>query len=635
MPTLVRTVERLFAALLILPMFNAAIAQGKGDLSPELIYSHSKGSVVTILTFDSNKAALGQGSGFVVANNRIITNYHVLAGSSSASVIFNDGSIVVAKSVVAASQPKDIVIFEAETGNRPSLPLGDELQLKVGQAVYAIGAPQGLTASLSNGLVSSFRQDEGQFLIQITASISPGSSGGPLFNSQGLIVGITTSRLKDGSFGFAVGVGDIQHLLMVPLPVAIQLSDLTGDQAAPDGDLDTAQALFDKKQYANALTSFQKLSSPTKNSFDAQVLLCRIENQIPDYSLAIRACDAAINLQPTNGIPYGLKAYALLFSGDSESAEASALKADASFQSLLGLIYYSEGKYSLVPAQLSVDSDDPFELTLLEGAALRTGNTDLYHRLNAKLTTLKGPNNGWTLFANGSAAERDLNFQVALDDYRKCDADEDFIDPLCAIKVASVETRNGDISAAKSDMDSVLKRYPSNREVVSQAMFIDFLTGETDEAKRLHVTFETLTQDTKDNFTECLYYYSVNQPSLAVDPCNAMLDANKTSNTALSNAGYVALDLGQYKLAGTYFAKSWDLYKASNDKHTVAEELDLSWGLTLADYFSGDKKDAKTLYRAIKKSYPGISSMSALKQLPLVWSDNTQALINKVITDFK
>ena len=97
MPTLVRTFERLFVALLILPMFNAAIAQGKGDLSPELIYSRSKGSVVTILTFDSNKAALSQGSGFVVANNRIITNYHVLAGSSSVSVIFNDGSIVVAK----------------------------------------------------------------------------------------------------------------------------------------------------------------------------------------------------------------------------------------------------------------------------------------------------------------------------------------------------------------------------------------------------------------------------------------------------------------------------------------------------------------------------------------------------------
>jgi S1-C subfamily serine protease len=162
------------------------------------------------------------------------------------------------KSVVAGSQPKDLLIVEAETGNRQALTIGNELQLKVGEPVYAIGAPHGLSASLSNGLVSSFRQDEGQFLIQITAAVAPGSSGGPLLNNQGQVVGVTTSRLKEGGFGFAVGASDIQHLLKVPLLVSIQLSDLSSEQPAVSADeLAPVQALFDQKKYPEALTSGQ------------------------------------------------------------------------------------------------------------------------------------------------------------------------------------------------------------------------------------------------------------------------------------------------------------------------------------------------------------------------------------------
>jgi serine protease Do len=195
-------------------------AQAKGKLAPGTIYAQSKGSVVKIVTFDANDAPLAQGSGFVVAKNRIITNYHVLSGSTFASVVFEDGSKVPVKSVVYSMPPEDVATVEAETGNRPSLSWGDQLQLKVGEAIYAIGAPSGLSASLSSGLISAFRMDNRDvFFIQITAIIAPGSSGGPLFNSQGEVVGITTSRLKDSDFGFAVGIGDIQLLpCLPPLP---------------------------------------------------------------------------------------------------------------------------------------------------------------------------------------------------------------------------------------------------------------------------------------------------------------------------------------------------------------------------------------------------------------------------------
>jgi len=217
-------------------------AQTRGYLTPDMIYAQSKGSVVKIVTFDANNTPLAQGSGFVVAKDRVLTNYHVLSGSAFASVVFDDGSTVVVKSVVYSMPPEDVAIVEAETGNRPPLSWGDELQLKVGEAVYAIGAPSGLAASLSSGLISAFRQDKRDvFFIQFTAIIAPGSSGGPLFNSQGQVVGVTTSRLKDSDFGFAVGVGDLQLALTHPLSEAVALSDLsTYGLGLPDYELKSA-----------------------------------------------------------------------------------------------------------------------------------------------------------------------------------------------------------------------------------------------------------------------------------------------------------------------------------------------------------------------------------------------------------
>ena len=616
-------------------------AQSKGNLPPEAIYAQSKGSVVTILTFDANKAPLAQGSGFVVAKNRVATNYHVLAGSSTASIVFSDGSVVTAKSIVGASQPQDIAIVEAETGSRLPLPLGDELQLKVGETVYAIGAPNGLTASLSNGLVSAFRQDEGQFLIQITAAIAPGSSGGPLFNSHGQVVGVTTSRLKDAGFGFAVGAGDLEHLLKVPLPITMALSDLPSEAtAAPEDELKPVQDLFDKKEYAEALNTFQQLSAPVKAGFDGQLLLCRIQVKIPDYELAVRACDAAIAQRPDSAQPYGLKALTLLAAGDAERAEPAAAKAtqlsdDEFYVAILGLTYYSEEKYSLVPRELSANTKDPLELSLLAGAALHNHDLDSFQQLCARITSIKGDNNGWQLYREGVSAELNLDFGTAKEKYRKCDDDEDFLDPVCILRLANVETRSGLYDPAKTDIDKAVARFPQDHTVLSEAIFIDLLTGNSSDARRLHDSLASHPHEALDEGTDCLYFYGVNEPGLATEHCAKSLDASSKTYTPWSNAGYVALDNGQYHLALTYFAKAKELYDASTEKHTVTEEIDLTWGILLAAYFNGDRKDAKAIYRGINKAYPDLSTMTALKQLPLIWSDATQVLMSRVMVDFK
>jgi tetratricopeptide (TPR) repeat protein len=183
-------------------------------------------------------------------------------------------------------------------------------------------------------------------------------------------------------------------------------------------------------------------------------------------------------------------------------------------------------------------------------------------------------------------------------------------------------------------MDSALARYPNNHGALSEGVFVNLLVGNTGEADRLHELLKTTVQN-GDEGTECLYYYGRNQPLLAAGHCEAAIRGNENVYSAWSNAGYAALDNNDFQSAVARFSKALQLYDASKEKHTVTQELDVCWGLIVAEYYSGDKKDAKTLYRAVKKDYPQFVTTTALKQLPLVWSDGTVKLIDKIAADFK
>jgi tetratricopeptide (TPR) repeat protein len=378
------------------------------------------------------------------------------------------------------------------------------------------------------------------------------------------------------------------------------------------------QALYDQKKYEDARASFTLLSDLTKTSFDGQLLLCRIEQERNDYRLAIQACDMAIQSRPNVGDPYGLNAVSLLTLGDTERAEAAASKAaqlSEDYKSLLAMIYYSEEKYELVQRELSADSNNTFDLTLLTGAAFHDRDYDSFRRFRDKVTALKGDNNGWALLAAGVAAERDLKWDVAIDKYKKCDADSTFTDPICLVAAVRAELSQINYSGAKSDMDSALTRYPKNHTVLSEGVFVNLLVGNTGEADSLHELLQTTVQN-GDETTECIYYYGRNQPLLATSHCEAAIKGNENNYSAWSNAGYAALDNGDFQSAVLRFSKATQLYEASKDKHTGTQALDVCWGLIVASYYSGDKKDAKTLYRAVKKNYPEFGTTAALKQLP-------------------
>jgi TonB family protein len=216
----------LILSVLAFSIPTICVAQSRtSQVSPAAIYEHAHSSVVVVIVGDKNSNPIGQGSGFIVATNRVATNHHVIKDVASALVVFADGSSELVEGIAADSVARDLVILVVKTGSRPVLKLGDELTARQGDSVYALGAPRGLALSLTNGIVSGFRDVDDQFLLQTTAPIAPGSSGGPLFDSSGRVIGVTTALLADSpGIYFSIGARDVSRLLRSPSPLIIALS---------------------------------------------------------------------------------------------------------------------------------------------------------------------------------------------------------------------------------------------------------------------------------------------------------------------------------------------------------------------------------------------------------------------------
>lgn len=233
--SLMRLEEPAFtASILSVLVFSVSVcgAQNTPAPTPADIFRQARSSVVLIVGSASGDN-VAQGSGFIVGKDKIVTNYHVIAGLSLAYVLFADGRTEPVAGVVAADADQDAAVLEVHTGTRLPLALGDELNLHEGDSVLAIGAPRGLELSLTNGIISAFRTSEKKFLIQNTAPIAPGSSGGPLLDSRGRAVGLTTSLLADtpGVY-FSIGIGAVKRLLKAAPTMSQSFAEWTAKKAA-------------------------------------------------------------------------------------------------------------------------------------------------------------------------------------------------------------------------------------------------------------------------------------------------------------------------------------------------------------------------------------------------------------------
>ena len=171
-------------------------------------------SVVTIYQVN-NKENIAQGSGFFYgAEGNIVTNYHVVEDAAAIVVKLADGNIFPIVSVIAQDPDKDLALLSTKIPKKPKgLTISEKIPVQ-GTNVIVIGSPLGLEKTLSDGVVSAIRTVENLNLVQITAPISHGSSGSPVLNLNGEVIGIATLTFKYGqNLNFAVSGKDIANFI--------------------------------------------------------------------------------------------------------------------------------------------------------------------------------------------------------------------------------------------------------------------------------------------------------------------------------------------------------------------------------------------------------------------------------------
>ena len=177
------------------------------------VYASASKSVVLIVTA-ANGDISGLGSGVVIAHETVVTNCHVLRGAQAAGVLYQEALYEQVK-VTKSAIDRDLCLIGVIGLPAPSIRIGTTKGLRVGQRVLAIGNPQGLDLTLSEGLVSSLRKGprDPYPMIQTSAAISGGSSGGALLTEHGVLIGITTLQVVSGqNLNFAVPVDWVREL---------------------------------------------------------------------------------------------------------------------------------------------------------------------------------------------------------------------------------------------------------------------------------------------------------------------------------------------------------------------------------------------------------------------------------------
>ena len=192
------------------------------------VFERVSPSVALITTQDEKGYPLALGSGFVVAKDTVASNFHVIRGSAAAKVkLLGKNRTYKVEGILASHPERDVVLLEVVGLEGKPLNLASGAPIPVGATIYAVGNPKGLEGTISSGIISGRRSVEGGTVLQISAPISPGSSGGPVVDDLSTVVGVATATFKGGeALNFAVPADPItldqNGCMYVPHVVGIQ-----------------------------------------------------------------------------------------------------------------------------------------------------------------------------------------------------------------------------------------------------------------------------------------------------------------------------------------------------------------------------------------------------------------------------
>ncbi len=312
------------------------------ELTPRQIYDKAKDSVLVVLAADGSGRQVSLGSGVKLPNGYIVTNHHVIEKGSTFSV-GRAGNYVPA-TLLAFDKKHDLALLDAPALHATPVLLGStaEAELRIGDPVYAIGTPFRQELTISNGIVSQLRAGDPP-VIQTTAAISPGSSGGGLFDGKGRLVGITTF--------ITVGAQNLNYAL--PVEWVNQLKVGQGIvpvlRASAEWMSQIVKLQHDKK-YSELLTLAQAMAKAVPDDDKAWVCLGGAFADNQRYAESLDAYKKAIELSSDSGDVWynaGVVSEKLGQYPEAVDYYQKALKADgqnAAAWNNLGVVYGKQGK---------------------------------------------------------------------------------------------------------------------------------------------------------------------------------------------------------------------------------------------------------------------------------------------------
>lgn len=336
--------------LLTLSITPALVAQ---EQLPDLV-RRIKPSAVAIETFNSRNEKLARGSGFFIAANRVVTNRHVIEGAYKAEIHLSNGNTFPVKGVLAIDGEADIALLQVDVPVSMVTPLSAvRTSPQEGEGIVVIGNPFGFEGSVSNGIVSAVRDipNYGR-IIQITAPISPGSSGSPVVNMSGQLIGVATLQLTDGqSLNFAVPSERVAQLQAGNLTSFSDLvaSSRRNKRAAAELFYGRGLGFLSHDDWARALPLFEKAVDTDPDYAEAWYQTSYCNGMLGRHNDALRASRQVIRLKPDWPEPYVNMGHAYSRLGQFQDAINSykqALRLDpynADVQFAMGITY---GKWS-------------------------------------------------------------------------------------------------------------------------------------------------------------------------------------------------------------------------------------------------------------------------------------------------
>jgi tetratricopeptide (TPR) repeat protein len=272
------------------------------ELSPDRLFARVSPAVVQVMTLDARLRPLSQGSGFfVTADGLLVTNYHVIEGAGSAKVLVAGGAELAVEGAVAVNASADLALLKVSARGMPFLRLADDALPAIGAKVYAVGSPEGLTNTLSEGLVSGVRTlQRGGARIQTSAPISHGSSGGPLLGADGAVLGVTCASIVSGqNLNLAIPASEVATLIRAQsalVPLGVAAADSIG--ANDSQEFHAIWSAIHSRHFGEAIDRLARIAERQKTNAEYWYAAGYVNARVGLFADAVPMFREAIRLKP-------------------------------------------------------------------------------------------------------------------------------------------------------------------------------------------------------------------------------------------------------------------------------------------------------------------------------------------------